>query len=41
MFGDLIASSTLTASQKWSDSVSGGASIDADDKTWSASIVKA
>ncbi len=41
MFGDLIASSTLTASQQWSDSVSGGASIDADDKTWSASIVKA
>ncbi len=40
MFSDLIASSTLTASQNWSESVN-GSQIEADDKTWSAAIVKA
>jgi isoleucyl-tRNA synthetase len=41
MFSDLIASSTLTVSQKWSDSVKDACEIEADDKKWSASVVKA
>ena len=41
MFSDLIASSTLTKKQQWSDSAFDGVSIDADDKVWSASIEKA
>ncbi|MBP3608009.1 MAG: isoleucine--tRNA ligase [Treponema sp.] len=41
MFGNVIAEATLTASQNWCDDLADCTSIDADDKVWRATIVKA
>ncbi|WP_147614821.1 isoleucine--tRNA ligase [Treponema pectinovorum] len=40
MFEDLISSTTLTKRQEWCQNLCDASSIDADDKTWSASIAK-
>ncbi|MBP5175186.1 MAG: hypothetical protein ILP07_04635 [Treponema sp.] len=39
-FRDFIAGETLAASAEWKDSVSGGFTAEADDKTWTAKISK-
>ena len=41
MFKDFISSETLAASSEFAASISGGTEVDADDKKWRISIVKA